>query len=294
MEKYSLIFEARKYGLNLYFLCKTAQVSVSGYYKHINNSSYKSTKECHDLELIRNIFHQYNDKIGARRIKMIIHKKHDLIINLKKIYRLKKKYNLQTQIRKKNKYQIFNRKSLESRVSPNILKQNFNIKQPNNVYSTDISYLFYGQNKRAYLSATKDLATGEIVAYNVNQSLSLSTGYEGLDARLSELSFEQRKNLIIHSDQGVHYTHPIYVNKLKKHGVTQSMSRKGNCLDNAPIESFFGHLKDEIDLARIENYEELRKEVAKYMNYYNNERAQWTRKKMTPVEYKCHLLSQAA
>ena len=72
------------------------------------------------------------------------------------------------------------------------------------------------------------------------------------------------------------------------------MSRKGNCLDNAPIESFFGHLKDELDLKNIENYEELRKNVAKYMKYYNTERAQWSRKKMTPAEYRCHLLSQAA
>lgn len=197
-------------------------------------------------------------------------------------------------IRKKNKYQIFAKKSLESRVSPNILEQNFKVKEPNQVYSTDISYLFYGENKRAYLSATKDLATGEIVAFNVSHTLGLNTAYDGLDDLLSKLNKQERAKLIIHSDQGTHYTHPIYVKKLKDYGVTQSMSGKGNCLDNAPIESFFGHLKDEINLKNIKNYEELKKEIAIYMNYYNNERAQWTRKKMTPVEYRCHLLSQAA
>jgi len=135
-------------------------------------------------------------------------------LHLKKITRIKREYNLQTKIRKKNKYQIF------ARTPPNILEQNFRIKNPNRVYSTDISYLFYGQNKRAYLSATKDLPTGEIVTYNVSQNLGLSTAYEGLDVLLKSLTKEQRSRLIIHSDQGTHYTHPIYVNKLKSYGVT--------------------------------------------------------------------------
>ncbi len=86
---------------------------------------------------------------------------------------------------------------------------------------------------------------------------------------------------------------PEYIERVKKLGLVQSMSRKGNCLDNAPMESFFGHFKDEVDVADCKTFNELRAEIAKYMQYYNNERQQWNLKKMTPVEYRNHLLSAA-
>jgi len=222
---------------------------------------------------------------------MILESKYNINMNLKKIHRIKKDYELETVIRKKNKWNVIQRKGLESRVSPNILQREFKQRTPDKVYSTDISYLFYGENrnKRAYLSATKDLATKEIVAYNVNKNIGLETATDGLEELLKRLSKQERKDLMIHSDQGFHYTNLMYVNKLKKYGITQSMSRKGNCLDNAPIESFFGHLKDEIDLRSCNSYEEVEKMVAKYINYYNNERYQWGLKRMTPIEYRCHL-----
>ena len=94
----------------------------------------------------------------------------------------------------------------------------------------------------------------------------------------------------MHSDQGFHYTHPSFRQGLKKLGCIQSMSRKGNCIDNAPTESFFGHLKDEIDILSCETLEEVEKYLESYIFYYNNVRPQWTRKKMTPVQYKNHLI----
>ena len=90
--------------------------------------------------------------------------------------------------------------------------------------------------------------------------------------------------------QGVHYTHPLYVQKLKEFGVTQSMSRKGNCLDNAPIESFFEHLKDDVDIKACRTFEEVKTLVENYIDYYNNERCQWGLNKMTPAQCRCHLL----
>ena len=87
------------------------------------------------------------------------------------------------------------------------------------------------------------------------------------------------------------YTPPLYVNKLKELGVTQSMSRKGNCLDNAPIESFFGHMKDETDLKSCQIFEEVKSKVENYIYYYNNERYQWNLNKMTPAQRRCHLLN---
>ena len=101
------------------------------------------------------------------------------------------------------------------------------------------------------------------------------------------------KDAFIHSDQGSHYTSPIFKNWLRNTGLGQSMSRRGNCWDNAPQESFFGHFKDEANIKPCETFEELKKEINQYMTYYNNFRYQWNLKKMTPVQYRNHLLNVA-
>ena len=98
---------------------------------------------------------------------------------------------------------------------------------------------------------------------------------------------------LIHSDQGFHYTNPLFIEIVQELKMNQSMSGKGNCIDNAPIESFFGHMKDELDYQFCKSIEELRAKVAEYMKYYNDERKQWTRNKMSPVEYKYYLLAQS-
>ena len=102
---------------------------------------------------------------------------------------------------------------------------------------------------------------------------------------------DKYQNALIHSDQGFHYTNPEYIEKIKALEMIQSMSKKGNCIDNAPIESFFGHLKDDVDYKDCKTFEELRLLIKNYIPYYNNERAQWDLKKMTPVEYRDHLLA---
>ncbi len=259
----------------------------SCYYK-INNEDNKQLKDKEALKLIQSIFEGKRERAGIRTIKMILEKKYNLIMNLKKIARIKKQYGLITKIRKKNPYNIVFKKGLEHRTAPNILKQQFEVRQPDRVYSTDISYLIYKGNRRAYLSATKDLATKEIVAFNISNRLDFYATYGEFE---NFLKHKNCKNLIIHSDQGWHYTHPLYVNKLKELGIMQSMSRKGNCLDNAPIESFFGHLKDEIDLKSCQSFDEVKTLVENYIYYYNNERYQWNLNKMTPAQCRCHLLN---
>jgi putative transposase len=99
------------------------------------------------------------------------------------------------------------------------------------------------------------------------------------------------KDAFIHSDQGSHYTSPSYQKLLQKYGLGQSMSRRGNCWDNAPQESFFGHLKDEVDYKSAKNLKELKSKINHYMTYYNNYRYQWNLKKMIPIQYRNHLLS---
>ena len=268
-----------------------AKVSISGYYRWKLHGKDKQKRDKEAKELITKIFQAKQEKAGIRTIAMILEHKYGIKMNLKKIARIKREYGLITKIRKKNPFNIAFKKGLEHRTAPNLLKQNFKVNQPDKVYSTDISYLFYNKGKRAYLSATKDLATKEIVAFNISKELDLNSTYGNF---IEFLKSKDCSDLIIHSDQGWHYTHPYYVNKLKELGVTQSMSRKGNCLDNAPIESFFGHLKDEVDLKSCQTFEELKIKVENYIYYYNNERCQWSLNKMTPAQHRCHLLNPSS
>ncbi|SEM27513.1 Integrase core domain-containing protein, partial [Mesobacillus persicus] len=106
-------------------------------------------------------------------------------------------------------------------------------------------------------------------------------------------NFKKVKDALIHSDQGVHYTHPEFQKAVKKLGLQQSMSRRGNCWDNAPQESFFGHLKDEASIKACKTLDELKREIKQYMTYYNHHRYQWYLNKMTPVQYRDHLLKTA-
>ena len=106
------------------------------------------------------------------------------------------------------------------------------------------------------------------------------------------MRLDSYEDIMIHSDQGFHYTNPTYIKIVKELKMIQSMSGKGKSIDNAPIESFFGHMKDELDYESCKSFEALRFAIKEYMRYYNYERKQWTRKKMTPVEFRNHLLTQ--
>lgn len=212
-----------------------------------------------------------------------------ICMNLKKIKRIMKKYHLITLIRRKNPYKTIMKKSLEHRTAPNILSREFNPETPYTALSTDITYLWFNY-RFAYLSVIKDLASGEVVAWYLSMHLEMDLVMNTLlNLKRSDgvVGFDDS---LIHSDQGFHYTNPLYIQKLKDLRMIQSMSRKGNCIDNAPIESFFGHLKDDVDYGKCKTFEELHLVIEEYMRYYNYERPQWERKKMTPVEYRNHLL----
>ena len=152
---------------------------------------------------------------------------------------------------------------------------------------TDITYLYYGKCEKAYLSAVKDISTGEIIAYKVAKHITMSLVLDTVEILKNKINLN---NVLLHSDQGFHYTKPEYRKMLKDSNVIQSMSRKGNCIDNAPMESFFGHLKDEVDYRNCKTFEELVEKIDEYMYYYNNERYQWGRDKMTTAQYRSHLL----
>ena len=231
------------------------------------------------------MFRSKKGKAGARRIRMYLVRDYGVIFNLKKIRRIMKKRSLKVLIRKRRAQYNF-LKDKTHRVLPNRLKQNFKINRPDRVYSTDITYLSYSSGERAYLSAVKDLGTKEIVHHSISKHIDLNLVTHGLSIYLNKLSESKKRKIVMHSDQGAHYTSPVYRRLLRSNKIKQSMSRKGNCLDNAPIESFFGHFKDESDYKICKSFEDLKKEVDKYIKYYNNERPQWGLNGKTPVEYR--------
>ena len=221
---------------------------------------------------------------------MILENDYGKIMNHKKIRRIKNEYGLKTKIRRKNPYKAMAKKTQEHSTCPNILDRKFDVLTPYEVYSTDITYLFYGKGKKAYLSAVKDLATKEIVGHYLSRNIDMELVFNTLAKTIEITPASSFEFLMMHSDQGFHYTNPSFRQKLKDLKITQSMSRKGNCLDNAPIESFFGHFKDELDYSNCDTFEELEKKVNAYIYDYNNNRYQWNLKKMTPVQYRDHLL----
>ena len=275
-------------------LCKVAEVSRSGYYDYLKASEKRNSREESDLsdyELISKIFEEKKGKAGAKTVKMILENDYSIIMNLKKIHRLMNKYGLITKVRRPNPYKKMAKANQEHKTLPNLLKRQFDQQEPGKVLLTDITYLYHGNGKPAYLSAVRDGATREILAYELSPNLKMDFTFTTLRKLEESLEGCMHPEGILHSDQGFHYTHPNYQLMVKEMGLTQSMSRKGNCWDNASMESFFGHLKDEVDFADCQNFEELKQLIDTYIFEYNSHRYQWDLKKMTPEQYRGHLLA---
>lgn len=275
-------------------MCKVSGVSRSGYYKYFSYSAMKAreAKEVRDLGIKENILAAYNfkgRKKGAKQIKMTLNIHFGINYNLKRIRRIMKKYNIICPHRKANPYRRMMKATKEHTVLPNLLNREFKQESPGKVLLTDISYLFFKNGQKAYLSTILDASTNEVLAYNVSKSLKIDIVTNTIDKLIQSNKNILRKDSFIHSDQGTHYTSPIFQNKVKKNNLGQSMSRRGNCWDNAPQESFFGHLKDETNINKCETFEDLVKEIDDYIDYHNNYRGQWNLKKMTPVQYRNHL-----
>jgi putative transposase len=271
-------------------LCRITGVSKSGYYKWLKNKNTQP-KDYQDYLLVKGIFEKGKKKLGWRSIQMRLKNDHKVIMNHKKIRRIMNSYGLVCQARRKNPYKAMMKKTQEHRTFENILSRKFQQAVPKKALCTDITYLYYGLGCKAYLSVVKDIATGEALSWEVSMNIDLEFVLKTI-GRLGSLDLPP--DALIHSDQGFHYTNPLYIEKIKQLHIIQSMSRKGNCIDNAPMESFFGHLKDELEFKDCRTFEELIVKVNEYMQYYNNNRYQWGLKKMTPVQYRDHLLTAIA
>ena len=279
------------------FCCSILGVARSGYYKYLKNIEYHEQQELADMKARDNILKAIDFKgykKGSRSITMLLKNTFGIIYNRKKVQRIMRKYDIKCPIRKANPYRRMAKATKEHCTVPNKLNRQFKQGLPGEVLLTDITYIKYGNSKTAYLSVVKDNASAEVLAHHTSDSISLDIALITLDKLVKNPKNILQKDVFIHSDQGFHYTSPKFQTLLRKHGIGQSMSRRGNCWDNAPQESFFGHMKDVVDFKSCQNLNEVIEKVNGYIDYYNNDRCQWGLKKMTPKQYRSHLLEKVS
>ena len=197
-----------------------------------------------------------------------------------------KKYGLKCPFRGPNPYRRMAKALKTNTVFPNIVNREFVSGGVRKVLLTDITYIFYDDGV-CYLSTILDAFTREILAYELSSSLEVTFVLNTVEKLVAEYGSTLDDTTIIHSDQGCHYTSKAFIQKLKDNNFVQSMSRKGNCWDNAPQESFFGHMKDEIkyELTMMKTFDEVKTKIDDWIDYYNNDRYQWDLVKLSPKEY---------
>ena len=271
-------------------LCEMAGVSRSGYYAWIKAASARELREQQDrddFDLILAAYKMHGYTKGAKGIYMaLLHMDPPVIMNLKKIRRLMDKFNLSCPYRGPNTYRRMAKALKTSNVADNLLQREFEAYGPRIVLLTDITYLPYN-GTFAYLSTILDAFTKQILSYVLSPSLEVDFVLETINKLVENHGVSLQAETIIHSDQGCHYTSHKFINILYDKKLRQSMSRRGNCWDNAPQESFFGHMKDHImpKLAECTEFAEVQVIIDDYMDYYNNQRYQWHLAKLSPNEF---------
>jgi transposase InsO family protein len=275
--------------LNIVWLCEIAGVSRSGYYRWFAAEPERQRREEQDradFELILEAYLFRGYAKGGRGIHMrLLHLETPVVMNLKKIYRLKNKYNLRCPIRSANPYRRMAKALRTSNVADNIVNREFEEHGARAVLLTDITYIRRGDGEFSYLSAVKDAGSKEILAWVASASLEVDFVLQTVEQLIAKHGTELKTNTLLHSDQGCHYTSYAFIDLLKSKQLRQSMSRKANCWDNAPQESFFGHMKDELSFAQCVTHEDVVRVLEDWMDYYNNDRYQWELAKLSPAEY---------
>lgn len=280
---------------NVRELCRIAGVSRSGYYNWLASEEKRNERERKDRNDFNLILEAYNfrgyDK-GIRGIHMrLLHMNPPVLMNTKKIQRLMHKYNLKCPIRKANPYRRMAKEMRTDMVSDNILNREFKEHGPRKVLLTDITYIPYC-GRFCYLSVILDAYTKQVLAYVLSPSLELDFVLETVNQLIVAHGISLDAETLIHSDQGCHYTSKKFRQIIADSNLQQSMSRRGNCWDNAPQESFFGHMKDEISymVSKANDFQQVKQIIDDWIDYYNNDRGQWLLAKLSPNEfYKYHL-----
>jgi putative transposase len=244
-------------------------------------------KDADLMSLVTAIYHEHKGRYGYRRITDELYNQGHLV-NHKKVQRIMGELGLKSIVRMK-KYRSY--KGTVGKIAPNVLDRKFIATTPNEKWVTDITE-FHLFGEKLYMSPMLDLYNGEIITYTIDSRPVYSLVSRMLDAACKRLN--DTDTLLIHSDQGWHYQMSKYQKALKERGITQSMSRKGNCYDNAVIESFFGTLKSEfLYTQEFEDMEHFKSELGTYIHYYNHKRIKAKLKGMSPVQYRTHALQAA-
>ena len=244
----------------------------------------KTDKYLNEKEIIKEIFNENKKRYGYRRITMELRNR-GIVLNHKTVQKLMKECGLICLIRRK-KYRSY--KGEIGKIAPNVLERNFYAEKPNQKWVTDVTE-FAVNDKKVYLSPILDLYNGEIVSYNISLHPTFHQTMDMLEKAFNKIPDDA--NLILHSDQGWQYQMKRYQYMLKEKGIIQSMSRKGNCLDNSVMENFFGILKTEMFYGnRFNSAEQLIEEIEHYIDYYNNRRIKVKLKGLSPVQYRIQSL----
>ena len=233
------------------------------------------------------IYHENKGRYGYRRITTELHKR-NFLLNHKTVQRLMKELGLVCRVRRK-KYLSY--KGEVGKIAPNLLNRDFRAEKPNQKWVTDVTeFSLFGE--KLYLSPILDLCSSDLVSYTISDHPVLSMVTTMLDKAFEKIP--DGTGLILHSDQGWQYQHKRYQRMLREKGIRQSMSRKGNCLDNAVIENFFGLLKSELlYLQEFRSMEHFKQELVAYLDYYNNRRIKAKLKGLSPAIHRQQALSAA-
>lgn len=274
--------------LDIKALCKLAGVSRSGFYRWKNASEKRAEREKRDYEdflKIKEAFEFRGYAKGSRGISMRL-KRMGTTMNRKKVRRLMHKYGLYCPIRQANPYRRMAKALRTNSVAPNHVNREFRKHGPRKVLLTDITYLRLNQ-EHIYLSVIKDAFTMQILAHELSESLEVDFVLKTVKQLMKNHLYDYDSEFFIHSDQGCHYTSVAFRQLLRDHNLRQSMSRRGNCWDNAPQESFFGHMKDELQpyIKSWKCFQDAKDRIDDYIDYYNNDRYQTILKWMSPNEY---------
>lgn len=262
------------------------QITKSDYYYQCSKTD-KDEKNDSLMNMIIAIYYAHKCRYGYRRVHLELRKR-GIEVNVKKVRRLMRRMGLAGRKRNRRKYSSY--KGTQGKIAVNIIQRDFFSDTPNKKWYTDVTE-FNLRGEKLYLSPILDGCGGDIVAYSISISPNLKQTMEMLDKAFSK--HEDLKGLIMHTDQGWQYQHASYVNALEQHGIIQSMSRKGNSMDNGLMENFFGLLKTEMFYDQESEYatlEDLEIAIEEYIDYYNNERIKDRLKGMTPIEYRNHAL----
>ncbi|NFB18136.1 IS3 family transposase [Clostridium botulinum] len=270
-------------------LCEFASIARSAYYKWLNrNESSNEQFNQELLPLIKNAYEEKQGILGYRQMTIKLNREHEFHVNSKRIYRLMSILNLKSVCRKKKKNY---KKTTPQVTAENTLNRNFNSDKFGEKWLTDVTEMKYGIGGKAYLSAILDLADKSIVSFVIGHSNNNTLVFKTFD-----IAHEQHPDAkpLFHSDRGFQYTSKNFKKKLDDADMTQSMSRVSRCIDNGPMEAFWGMLKSEMYyLRKFNSYSELESVITDYINYYNNQRYQKRLKCMTPLEYREYLKSVA-